>query len=131
MHDNTKLLLLIFLTLTIGTVAIILSLRPTKNTEEYKSPQVAGSLCFDDKECKSQVCGQFNMFDPPPPSKGKGRCCSAKEHWYGTEVDWDWDNTGEEKMCTKLGTGSACSYAWQCNSHSKYSYNACWDNKCR
>ena len=118
MHDNTKLLLLIFSILTIGTVAIILSLRPTKNTEAFKK-LIAGSPCKKDTDCKSHGCGYFD---------DKKYCCSMKENWLKNDYHWEWD--GEKKICTKLGKGSDCSYPWQCNSHSKYGYKACWDNKC-
>ena len=122
MHDNTKLLLLIFLTLTIGTVAIILSLRPTKNTEAY--PDRTGKMgwgCNSDKNCISNVCGQFDPQNPPPRSWGT--CCGGSIQNKAIITDRHKKRAGIT-YCTGLGKGTKCAWGEQCNS------GYCHNRKC-
>ena len=100
---------LYFLTLTIGTVAIILSLRPTKNTEAYKDKK-AGWTCKNDNDCKSGHCGKFDKKDP------KKYCCSMKENPWYYENDYHYKIENGQKFCTELGEGTKCSLNVQCTS---------------
>ena len=128
MHDNTKLLLLIFLTLSIGTVAIILSLRPTKNTEAY--PDRTGKMgwgCNSNKNCKSDLCGQFDINNHPVlyGEKTKGVCCGLDSDGDLMKVVHKY-NGDKRIFCTGLGKGSRCTYSDQCNSN-----NCTADRKCK
>ena len=109
MNNNTKLLLLIFSILTIGTVAIILSLRPIKNTEAYKDKK-AGSTCQNDNDCKSGHCGKFDKKDPK-------KCCSMKETPWYVPNEYHYKIENGQKFCTELGEGSRCTpNRFQCKS---------------
>ena len=116
MNNNTKLLLLIFSILIIGAVAIILSLRPTKNTEAYKDKK-AGWTCQNDDDCKSGHCGKFDKKDP------KKYCCSMKETSLFHKNDYHYYIEDGKKFCTELGKNTRCTWGeFQC----KYPYKCGW-----
>tara|TARA_B100000401_G_scaffold180726_1_gene121498 strand:- start:513 stop:920 length:408 start_codon:yes stop_codon:yes gene_type:complete len=128
MHDNTKLLLLIFLTLSISTAVIILSLRPTKNTEAY--PKRTGKMgwgCNANDDCKSNLCGQFDINNHPllDGKKTNGVCCGLDSDDDVMKVEHKY-NGHKRNFCTGLGKNSRCTYNDQCNSN-----NCTAERKCK